>query len=253
MRKQRKHTKLAIFLVLVALLMAAVAPVAAQDDGPVDCGHPVATYLANLMDMTCETLQGYVADGFGYGEIVKAWHLSQFAADFDVESPITPEDLLALKQGDEAYDGLGWGRIRQLMALVGFEDADGNPVTTYEEALQMFQSGMGWGEIRDALELEKGAPPWAGPPPWAGGPHRDDDADDGDDGENGEESNVGPPDFVNPPGLGNNGNHGNHGNNGNNGNHGNNGNNGNNGPGGGPPDHAGPPGGGGPPGKGNNG
>ncbi len=99
----------------------------------------------------------------GLGEIDKAWRLSQGLPGFEGDW----EDLLQLKQ-----EGGGGGEIRKAQAL------DEAGILTFDEALDSFQNGIGWGEIKAEQGLQ-GPPPWAGngkdkpdkggPPPWSNG------------------------------------------------------------------------------------
>lgn len=234
MRNQRKQIKMSIFLVVVALLVALIVPVAAQEEEPPTCGHPIVGRLVNVMDVECQVLLDRLAEGAGFGQVMRAWHLSQtlpgyegtwenllqahgegqgwgevmfahrFAASLGEGSNLTPDELLRLKQ----EEGLGWGQIRQVQAI-----AEAG-LASFDDATGWIAAGMEWEEIREQLGLEEGPPPWAGPPswaaafggppswaggppPWAGGAHGEGDGD--------QEGNAGPPGFVDPPGRGNGG------------------------------------------------
>ena len=221
----------ATILIVALLLTGSTVAVMAEDEDPAPDCIPFARMLAVLMDVDCEVLMGLHADGIGFGQIMKAWRVSQMvsedgldwedllqrhvqedlgwgevmmayrlAASFDVD----PEDLLALK----VEDGLGWGQIKQAFAL-----ADADLDITVDEALALFAQGLEWGEIRQELGLPPGPPPWAGgfmrigplapaedtaepgPPPWAGGPPQD-----GPPGQSGNGRSPGPPPWAGRPG-----------------------------------------------------
>lgn len=195
--------------VVVALVLA--LPAVAMADGdpqPVqDCEHPIATWLANEMEVECDVLAELHAEGVGYGQIMQAWYLSQMLPGLEDTEDAWLE-LLAMRQGDpeDEEDDMGWGEISHAYNLVGAL-AEALPEGTDEagllDTLLQYREGdeygwgelshavslltafpakysdfetaltdlttLGWGEIRDALELDPG------PPPWAGG-HKDGDS-----------------------------------------------------------------------------
>ena len=169
--------------------MAVPTVILAQDD-EATC-NPAAARLAEVMDIKCQELLDLQAEGYGLGEIMKAWYLAE-----DLEGLGDWRELLEKKQAE----GLGWGQMKMASRLAG---KDGNAqalldlkqsgigwgqmkkakvveasgLMGFDEALALFQSGAGWDEIRAQLGLEEGPPPWAGPkdknkgdngpPPWA--------------------------------------------------------------------------------------
>lgn len=167
-------------VLLVALLLVLPAVTLAQDDedeDPLVC-NPVAQRLADEIGVDCDVLVELQGQGYGLGQIMKAWYMSQNLEGFEGDwltllarkqeeglgwgqfkmayrlagEDGDPEALLALKQS-----GLGWGQIKQAQAL------DESGLIGFDEVIQMMTDGLGWGDIR----LELGLPP--GPPPWAGG------------------------------------------------------------------------------------
>jgi hypothetical protein len=178
------HKKLRIVGLALLLLLAVSVPtvILAQEEDAV-C-NPAAARLAKAMDRKCQDLLGLQAQGYGLGEIMKAWYLAA-----DLEGFGDFEALLELKQ----TEGLGWGQLKMAARLAG---TDGDP----QALLTLKQSGVGWGLIKKALAVEAaglmtfddalamlqsgggwdesmGPPPWAGPkdrdaanngpPPWA--------------------------------------------------------------------------------------
>jgi hypothetical protein len=178
-----KQKSIPVYAFLIVLLLAVTAPLAAQDEAPA-CSPP-ASRLAQMMNVACEELMAWHEQGFGYGQIMAAWRLSQGSAGQTVswqdllaahqegqgwgqvmvahrlaaaldDPNLTADDLLALKQS-----GLGWGQIRQAHAV-----STADLGLSFNDVITMMQNGMGWGEIRQQMGLP------AGPPPWAGGPKR---------------------------------------------------------------------------------
>jgi hypothetical protein len=169
-----KGNKLTLVTFLVGLLMGLTpfAASAAPTPSPVcqdECTHPMALMLSEWMDVDCQALMAYHADGVGFGVIMKAYVLSEA---FD---PGNWEGLLTLHQED-----VGWGQIVKAYALAG--PLERSPVDLLADA-----QARGWGEIvRDYREKAgPGKPPWAakGKPPWAeargkpewAGPHESED------------------------------------------------------------------------------
>jgi hypothetical protein len=184
-------------LLLLALVLPTV--ILAQEDAT--C-NPAASRLAEVMDMSCQELLDLQAEGYGLGEIMKAWYLAE-----DLEGFGDYRALLEMKQ----TEGLGWGQLKMAARLAG---EDGDPeallalkqagagwglikkaqaveaagLMSFDEALDLFQSGVGWDEIQAQLGLEAGPPPWAGPkdkergdngpPPWANNDKNDKKDDD---------------------------------------------------------------------------
>jgi hypothetical protein len=202
-------------LILLAILTVLALPTAvyAQDEPETNtfC-NPVATYLAEELDVDCQVILDYQNQDTGLGQVMMALRLSRSLPNFDGSW----EDLLARKQAGEGWgqimmayrlagasglsaeemlalkeSGIGWGQIMKASAI-----ARSDLGLTFDEALALFQSGAGWGEIREELGLPPGPPPWAGgpnkwnngedrpgngrggPPPWAGGPHNTDGDED---------------------------------------------------------------------------
>lgn len=179
------------FIGLALLLLLALAlPTVLLAQEEATC-NPAATRLAKVMNMTCQELLDLQAEGYGLGEIMKAWYLAEDLEGFgDYRALLEmkraeglgwgqfkmaarlageggdPQALLALKQS-----GTGWGLIKKAQAV----EAAG--LMSFDDALALFESGAGWDEIRAQLGLEAGPPPWAGPkdkdkggngpPPWA--------------------------------------------------------------------------------------
>ena len=71
--------------------------------------HPVATAIAEYFDVPYEEVKGLHDDGYGFGNIAKAYFFSekinQLNMDVEGAIPLTPEDLLS-----EAH-GSGWGNV----------------------------------------------------------------------------------------------------------------------------------------------
>jgi hypothetical protein len=198
MRSATSKPKVIGIILLLSILLAIPAASMAQDREQT-C-NPAAARLAEVMDKECQDLLDLRAEGYGLGEIMKAWYLAQ-----DLEGFGDWQDLLEKKKGEGigwgqfkmAYriageggdpqallelkqSGVGWGQIKKAQAM---EKAG---LMGFDESLEAFQAGAGWDEIRDQLGLEEGPPPWAGPkfknrgdngpPPWA-----NNDKDNGDD------------------------------------------------------------------------
>jgi hypothetical protein len=156
-------------------MLAIPTAILAQDDEAA-C-NPAASRLAQVMAIECQELLDLQAQGFGLGEIMKAWYLAE-----DLEGLGEWRDLLEKKQDE----GLGWGQMKMASRLAG-EEGDAQALLDlkqsgigwgqikkaqavetsglmgFDEALALFQSGAGWDEIRAELGLEEGPPPWAGP------------------------------------------------------------------------------------------
>ena len=189
MRSATSRRKAIGIILLLSVVLVIPAASVAQDREPA-C-NPATSRLAEVMDIDCQELLDLRAEGYGLGEIMKAWYLSQ-----DLEGLGDWQDLLEQKKGE----GLGWGQFKMAYRIAG---KDGDPlallelkqsgvgwgqikkarameqaeVMSFNEALDVFQTGASWDEIRDQLGLEEGPPPWAGPkfkergrngpPPWA--------------------------------------------------------------------------------------
>lgn len=204
MRSATSKPKVIGITLLLCILVAIPAASMAQDREQT-C-NPAAARLAEVMDKECQDLLDLRAEGYGLGEIMKAWYLSQ-----DLEGIGDWQDLLEKKKGE----GIGWGQFKMAYRIAG---KDGDPqalldlkqtgvgwglikkaqameearLMSFDEALEAFQGGMGWDEIRDKLGLEEGPPPWAGPknrvknqdkggngpPPWANNDKDKDDSQD---------------------------------------------------------------------------
>lgn len=184
------HRKLRVISLglLLLLLLTVPAVILAQEEAT--C-NPAATRLAEVMDISCQELLDLQAEGYGLGEIMKAWYLAEDLEGFGDWRALLemkqaedlgwgqfkmaarlagedgdPEALLALKQS-----GAGWGLIKKAQAV----EAAG--LMSFDEVLALFQGGAEWDEIRAQLGLDEGPPPWAGPknkdrgnngpPPWA--------------------------------------------------------------------------------------
>jgi hypothetical protein len=193
----RKAKFLGLSLVLL-LVLAVPTVILAQEE--VTC-NPAASRLAAVMEIDCEDLLELQAEGYGLGEIMKAWRLADDLDGFD-----DWRELLEMKQDEE----LGWGQFKMATRLAG-EDGDAQALLelkqsgigwgiikkaqaiaaaglmSFEEAIAAFESGADWDEIRAELGLEEGPPPWAGPkdkdkdngpPPWANN-DKDKDKDNG--------------------------------------------------------------------------
>lgn len=209
--------QLSTIVALIGVLLVLPAVGLAQDGDakdPPGC-NPVALQLAQEMGIDCQVLLDSQAAGFGLGEIMKSWHLSQqLSAVSDNWQALLqqkkeaglgwghfkmayrtagkegdPQALLAWRQS-----GLGWGQIRQAQIL------DGESSAELESIIEMMQAGLGWGDIRAELGLPPGQPPWAGggqdkgehgPPPWAQGG-----------GNNENKGGQGPPDWAGQGGRG---------------------------------------------------
>jgi hypothetical protein len=86
--------------------------------GGTDCTgadpHPHGTTLADLFDVPYEEIMGWFCSGFGFGEIVLAYSLSD-----QTGTPV--EEIFAMRD-----DGLGWGQIKQQLDPADDDDDDGN-------------------------------------------------------------------------------------------------------------------------------
>jgi len=202
MKKGKSKAKNRLFLFGVLVLLFIPLQLTAQDeetDEPKSECNPAENNLAAEMNLAadigieCQELLGLINSGAGLGEIKKAWQLSQnLGAGTDnwqallemkqqgtgwghikkayylADSHVDVEGLLALKQS-----GIGWGVIQHAQAL-----ANADLGISFEQALELFQSGKDWDEIREDLGLPNGPPPWSGgskeragsgKPPWANG------------------------------------------------------------------------------------
>lgn len=196
MAQRNRWSKVAGFVILIALLLAFTAITNAQDDDPDDalptCSNPaIMRIVAMFTDengvefVTCQDILNEMAKGYGLGEIVKAIYLFQNAPGFAdswqqllkdkqqegfgwgqykmawrmSNAEVSPETLFEWKQS-----GLGWGQIKQAMAIASVTDDK-----SVDDIIEMMQSGMDWEQIR----AELGYPP--GPPPWAKGANKGDD------------------------------------------------------------------------------
>jgi hypothetical protein len=186
----RIHGKFKLVGLALLLLLALAVPTVILAQEEANC-NPAAARLAEAMDISCQDLLDLQAEGYGLGEIMKAWYLAD-----DLQGLGDFRALLEMKQSE----GLGWGQMKMAARLAG---EDGDPqallalkqagvgwglikkaqavetagLMSFDEALALFQDGAGWDEIRAQLGLEAGPPPWAGPkdkdqktngpPPWA--------------------------------------------------------------------------------------
>ena len=92
-----------------------------RPDGDARCSvvsdNPVAEQIAAQFDASAEEVMGYFCDGFGFGEILLAYTISE-------QTGIPVSELLAARD-----DGMGWGQIMQDADLIGKPDEtpDGRP------------------------------------------------------------------------------------------------------------------------------
>ncbi len=106
-------------------------------------------------------------DDMGWGEISHAYNLVGALAEALPEGTDEAKllaDLLQYREGDE----VGWGELSHAVSLYTAFAEDHEEFADFGDVVDMATS-MGWGEIRDLLELDPG------PPPWAGG-HKDGDS-----------------------------------------------------------------------------
>lgn len=175
MDKFSPRAKVISILILLGLLLAVPTVILAQDEEPA-C-NPAAARLAEVMDIACQELLDLQAEGYGLGEIMKAWYLAE-----DLEGLGDWMELLEKKQSEQLgwgqmkmavrlagesgnaqqlldlkQSGIGWGQIKKAQAL------DEAGLVGFDEALALFESGAEWDEIRAQLGLGEGPPPWAGP------------------------------------------------------------------------------------------
>ncbi len=201
MNTKKRRLNVSIIIGLLVLLLILPAMVLAQDDEPLDpefC-NPFMERLAEEMGVDCAKILELRAEGFGLGEIMKAWYLSKELTGFGEDW----EDLLRSKQdgqigwgqfkmaqrmaGDEGdpvallalkQSGIGWGHIKKAQAL------DEAGIMKFGVAIEMSEQDLDWDKIQEELGLPPGPPPWAGggkdksdqgPPPWsnAGGKDKD--------------------------------------------------------------------------------
>jgi hypothetical protein len=158
-----KNFRIFGLLIFVILLAVSTGVVYAQDPEPdpeqepqdEDEGiNPVAAYLAEQLGMSVADILALQEDGFGLGNISKAYFLlSQDGSD---EITLTLREILV--QGQE----MGWGNLFKSMGL--------HPGRGH---------GLGW----MFKELGKKNHPGNGRPEWAGGPpeHANNDKDKSDD------------------------------------------------------------------------
>ena len=175
MNRVNPKAKVIGIVLLLGLLLAVPAVILAQGD-EVAC-NPAAARLAEVMSIECQELLDLQAEGYGLGEIMKAWYLAE-----DLDGLGDWRELLEKKQAE----GLGWGQMKMASRLAG-EDGNAQALLElkqsgigwgqikkaqafeasgllgFDEALALFESGAGWDEIRAQLGLEEGPPPWAGP------------------------------------------------------------------------------------------
>ena len=199
MRHKGNKAKFFGLALLLLLLLTATTVVLAQGE-EATCNPPAAR-LAEVMEVDCQVLLDLRAEGYGLGEIMKAWYLAE---DLDGFGDWT--SLLEQKQAE----GLGWGQFKMAARLAG-EGGDAQALLGYkqdgagwgqikkaqavaeaglmsfDEALALLQSGAGWDEIRAEFGMEESPPPWAGPkdkekgdngpPPWANNDKNDKKSD----------------------------------------------------------------------------
>lgn len=199
MKHMDRKVKFIGLALILLLALAAPAVILAQEEAA--C-NPAATRLAEVMDLECQELLDLQGEGYGLGEIMKAWRLAE-----DLEGFGDWRELLEMKQAE----GLGWGQFKMAARLAGegtdphdllllkqsgvgwglikkAQAVDASGLMSFDEALALFRSGADWDEIRGQLGLEQGPPPWAGPkdkdksnngpPPWANN-DKNNDAGDG--------------------------------------------------------------------------
>lgn len=222
----KRTLKLLIPLVILLFALPAFAQEEVEEEVPT-CETPKVLYLVEKTGADCAEILELHAAGIGFGQIMKAVIIANGLESEEMDW----REILALREGEEA----GWGQIShafglaerfselgltgpELLALKQTEDIGWGQIVhaqsiaaadlglSFEEALEMIMSGMGWGEIRDALELPSGPPPWAGqgalkknkesretgpppevqakheergngPPPWAGPKNGSDDGE----------------------------------------------------------------------------
>jgi hypothetical protein len=175
MKSMNRKSKFIGVALLLLLLLAVPTVILAQDE-EVTC-NPASARLAEVMDVDCQELLDLRTEGYGLGEIMKAWYLAQELDGFG-----DWRELLERKQAE----GLGWGQFKMAARLAG-DGGDAEALLAYKqagigwgqikkaqaieasglmdfaEALTLLNSGAGWDEIQAQLGLEQGPPPWAGP------------------------------------------------------------------------------------------
>lgn len=157
-----KSRRLLMAMLVVGLAMILLPLVVMADPGrspsqdKPEC-NPRSRILAKWMDLECQDLMDYQADGVGFGVMMKAYLLSQVFADLEWQ---------ALVESHISEEGLGWGQVMKayfLASVLGPPDVDA------EDLLELRREGVGWGEIKKSYRDGPGRPPWAGggPRPWA--------------------------------------------------------------------------------------
>jgi hypothetical protein len=67
--------------------------------------HPKGTRLAERYDVSYDEIMGWFCDGFGFGEVNRAYSLS-------LKKDMPVEEIFALRE-----DGLGWGQIKKQLGV----------------------------------------------------------------------------------------------------------------------------------------
>jgi hypothetical protein len=72
---------------------------------PSDALHPKGMRLAERYDVPYDEVMGWFCDGFGFGEVNRAYSLS-------LKKGMSVEDIFAMRE-----DGLGWGQIKKQLGV----------------------------------------------------------------------------------------------------------------------------------------
>jgi hypothetical protein len=167
---------------IVQIMDEALAKVETDDDDELRCVegfpdlHPVGNGLAHRYDVDYEEIMGWFCSGYGFGEIKIAYETA-------LKADVAVEELFAMRA-----EGLGWGEIFQALGLIGkpgdLEEQDENELeiddekenrggvdctsadphpkatslaaeygVTYEEIMEWFCQGYGFGEIKLAYSI----------------------------------------------------------------------------------------------------
>ena len=181
MMKRKMFTKQKVLIILAIVLLALPAIALAQDtdsDKPVTECNPAAQRIIAQFDVTCEAVLEQVNAGYGFGQIMKALYIAESGSAYDgtwqqllidqdtsgigwgqykMALRLEVEGVPAAKLLEWKQLELGWGQIKKAIAIAGVVDD-----TSVEQVITMMDEGMEWEEIRDALGIPPGKPPWAG-------------------------------------------------------------------------------------------
>ena len=152
----KKFNWLLIIIMVMALFAAPGGIVQADDEPPPEeetttepLGHPIIMFLAGLTEMEPEEILAIHEEGYGMGEIAKAYYLLSLVAEegseFVLPDGSTMESILALSLET------GWGNV--------YKDLGIHPGSKHGLGWYFHENKNNSDEVEETETLKKGGPP----------------------------------------------------------------------------------------------